>query len=83
MGHDRVNDYTWGVYLTNLYYPPEQGKDNCGKKLRDKIQLKKVTLPPSCQHLQCNPLRLIINDPHSMSTEPCVLRLYGLEASLT
>jgi hypothetical protein len=38
------------------YYPPEQGKDNWEEKLRDKIQLKKVTPPPNCQPLQFDPL---------------------------
>jgi hypothetical protein len=53
-----------------------------GKGIKDKIQLKKITPPPNCQPLQCNPFKLIINDPHSMTTEPSVLRLYGLGADL-
>jgi hypothetical protein len=37
---------TPGEYISPAYYyPSEQGKDSWGKKLRDKIQLKKVTLP--------------------------------------
>jgi hypothetical protein len=70
---------TPGEYITpTYYYLTEWGKDNWEKKLRDKIQLKKVTPPPSCQPLQDNPLRLIINDPHSMTTESSVLRCYVL-----
>jgi hypothetical protein len=34
---------TPGEYILHVYYyPKEQGKDNWGKKLKDKIQLKKV-----------------------------------------
>jgi hypothetical protein len=74
---------TPGEYSSTFYYyPHKQGKDSYGKNLRDKIQLKKVTLPPNCQFLQCNPLRLIINESHSITTEPCVLRHYRLGASL-
>jgi hypothetical protein len=85
-----VLDGTWqsgtttpGKYISPTYYsPPEQGKDNWGKKLRDKIQFKKVTPPPNCQPFQCNPFRLFINDPHSMTTKPSVFkRHYGLVAS--
>jgi hypothetical protein len=64
---------TTGEYISPTYsYPTEWGKDNWGKKLRDKSQLETVTSPPNCQPLQCNPLRLIINNPHSMTTEPSV-----------
>jgi hypothetical protein len=36
-----------GDYISPIYYyPTEWGKGNWGKKLRDKIQFKKVTLFP-------------------------------------
>jgi hypothetical protein len=73
---------TPGEYISpSYYYPSEWGKDNWGKKLRDKIQLKKVTPPPNCQSFQCNPLKLIINDPLTRSMQPSVLRHYGLGAN--
>jgi hypothetical protein len=51
-----VGRTTTGEYISPVYYyPKEWGKDNWGKKLRDKTQLKKVTPPLSCQHLQRNP----------------------------
>jgi hypothetical protein len=59
-----------------------QGKEKWGKELKDKIHLKKVTPPPSCQPFQCNPLRLIINNSYSMTIEQSVLTHYGLGASL-
>jgi hypothetical protein len=65
MGHDRMDDYT------RLLLSPECGKDNWGKILRGKIQFKKVTstfqlsAPP-----MATPIRLIINDPHSMTLVP-------------
>jgi hypothetical protein len=64
------------------YYSPRMRKDNWGKKLRDKIQFKKITPPPNCQPLQCNPLRLITNYPHSLIMELSVLRHCGLGTSL-
>jgi hypothetical protein len=76
MGNDRLDDYTWGICLTILWDGMGEGK--LGKELKDKIQLKKVIPPPNYQLFQCNPLRLIINDSHSMTTEPPVLRHYGL-----
>jgi hypothetical protein len=51
MGHDRVDDYSWGIYLISVLLLPEQGKDNWGEKLRDKTQLKKVTPSTNCQPL--------------------------------
>jgi hypothetical protein len=80
---DMVGRTTTGEYISPVYYyPKEWGKDNWGKKLREKIQVNKVTPPPNCQPLLCNPLRLIINDPHSITTEPSVLRHCRLGASL-
>jgi hypothetical protein len=68
-----------GMYVS-LYYGMAQGEEKWGQELKDKIQLKKVTLLPNCQSLQCNPLKMIINDPHSTTTDLSVLRCYGLEA---
>jgi hypothetical protein len=74
---------TPGEYISPIYhYTTEKGKDNWGKKLRDKIQLKKVTSSTNCQSLQCNSLKLIINDPYSITTKPSILRHYGLGANL-
>jgi hypothetical protein len=70
-----MDSYTWGLYLTILW-------DDMGEELKDKIHLKKVTPPANCQPLQCNSLRLIINDSHSLTTEPSVLRHYGVGANL-
>jgi hypothetical protein len=65
------------------YYGIIWGKEKWGNELRDKIQLKKITPPPNCQPLQCNPLKLVINNPHSMTWGlSSVLRCYGLRADL-
>jgi hypothetical protein len=69
-----------GAYISP-YYEMTQEKEKWGKELKDKIQLKKITLPPNCQPLQCNPLRLIINDLH-YDHRACILSCYGLELIL-
>jgi hypothetical protein len=51
MEHDRIDDYTWGIYLTILW--DDTGKGKMGK---DKIQLKKVTPPSNCQLSNATPL---------------------------
>jgi hypothetical protein len=47
---------TLGEYVSpTYYYCTEWEKDNWGKKLREKSQLKKVIPLLICQPLQCNP----------------------------
>jgi hypothetical protein len=60
-----------------------QNNQQSFNRLQSKLQAVLDTPCPSCKDKQCNPLRLVIENPWSMTLEPSIFRRYGLGADVS
>jgi hypothetical protein len=61
-------------------HQPTERKSGNNYKVRSKLVEFSLL---DCQLYQCNPLLLAINDPHTMTIEPSILRQYELGADVS
>jgi hypothetical protein len=55
-----------------------QNNQQSFNRLQSKLLLFQTHLSPTCKDKQCNPLRVVIKSPGSMTREPSLFHRYGL-----
>jgi hypothetical protein len=76
--YENHKDWTRPQGTGNTLISTIQNNGQSFNRLQSKLQLFQTHPSPTCKDKQCNPLRLVIENPWIMTQEPSIFHRYGL-----